>query len=254
MKIATWNVNSLKVRLPQVLHWLEATSIDILALQELKIADEYFPIESFAQLGYHAVFNAQKTYNGVALLSRSAPTHVAKDNQFYPDKHKRIIAATYNDLRVINVYAVNGESLDSDKFTYKEAWYKGLLHLVAAELKLYKELLILGDFNIAPSDLDVYEPALWQNKVLCSPAERGWFQELIALGLKDSLRVLAPDTSLYTWWDYRMNAFKRNLGLRIDHILVTPTLLAKVQGFGIEKSLRKMERPSDHAPVWLELS
>ncbi|MBN3860442.1 MAG: exodeoxyribonuclease III [Neisseriaceae bacterium] len=253
MKIATWNVNSLKVRLPQVLSWLQNNDVDVLVLQELKLASEFFPIEEFENIGYEAVWNGQKTYNGVAIISRLDMHNSLLDNPFYEDEQKRIITTTINDIRIINVYCVNGEKIGSPKFDYKKEWFQALSQLVENELKTTHNLILLGDFNIAPTDLDVYDPKAWHEKVLCSSEERSWFKNLLDLGLYDSLRTLDSESALYTWWDYRLNGFKRNLGMRIDHILITKELLENTIDFGIDVNMRGLERPSDHAPVWLKI-
>ncbi|QRN40761.1 MAG: exodeoxyribonuclease III [Neisseriaceae bacterium] len=253
MKIATWNVNSLKVRLPQILCWLQDNSIDVLVLQELKLSSEFFPVEEFENIGYQAVWNGQKTYNGVAIISRIDLHNSLLDNPFYKDKQKRIIIASINNIRIINVYCVNGEKIDSPKFQYKREWFSALIELVKNELKDNSNLILLGDFNIAPADLDVYDPKTWHEKVLCSNEERKWFKNLLNLGLYDSLRELDNTSPLYTWWDYRSNGFKRNLGMRIDHILITKKILEHTVDFGIDINMRGMERPSDHAPVWIKI-
>ncbi|MBI2286533.1 MAG: exodeoxyribonuclease III [Nitrosomonadales bacterium] len=292
MKLATWNVNSLKVRLPQVLDWLAANPVDALCLQETKQQDKDFPQAEFQAAGYHSVFSGQKTYNGVAILSRTP----AGDMQFgipdFPDEHKRVIAATFTSdsiakvkqggderttqtvliarpgvseeanavspmqsdrIRVVCVYVPNGQSVDSDKYRYKLAWLAALRDWLKQELKRYPQLVLLGDYNIAPEDRDVYDPVAWQGNVLVSEPERQQFRNLLQLGLRDSFRLFEQPEKSYSWWDYRMMAFRRNLGLRLDHILVSEPLVAQCKSCVIDKAPRKLERPSDHTPVIVEL-
>lgn len=253
MKIATWNVNSLKVRLPQVLAWLDEQQPDILALQELKLEHDKFPIEAFADLGFQAAWLGQKTYNGVAIISKKPLANVQCNMPNFADPQSRFIAATIDDIRVICVYCVNGERLESDKFQYKKQWVNALSGCLKQELAQYQNVVVLGDFNIAPDDIDVAEAEKHAGKILCSNEERQWFQNLLALGFTDAVRFLAKDEKIYTWWDYRMNAFRRNLGMRIDHILLTPNLMQKTTKYQIDKTARATERPSDHAPVWVEI-
>ncbi|WP_434779741.1 exodeoxyribonuclease III [Neisseria sp. Ec49-e6-T10] len=250
MNIATWNVNSLNVRLPHVLQWLQAhQEVDVLALQELKLDHDKFPEAALMEQGYQAAWFGQKTYNGVALISKTPAQDIVCGIPEFDDEQKRVIAATFGQTRVINVYCVNGEAVGSDKFAYKAKWFAALTHYVAEALKQYPNLILLGDFNIAPADLDVYDPKAWHEKVLCSSEERSWFNQLLALGLNDSLRQLNPQEAQYTWWDYRMNMFKRKLGMRIDHILVSNPLIGSVQKVVVDTEARAWERPSDHAPV-----
>ena len=253
MKIATWNVNSLKVRLPHVSDWLVQHQPDVLCLQELKLDQDQFPLSAFEMLGYRAVWSGQKTYNGVAILSKEEAQNVHTGLPALPnDPQRRVIAATIGGVRVVDVYCVNGEAVGSEKFAYKQQWFAALAEFIRNELAQHPELVLLGDFNIAPADLDVYDPKKWQGKILCSAEERAWFQTLLDLGLTDSLRRLHPDEPLYTWWDYRMNMFRRKLGLRIDHILASQALLPRLTAAGVDTAPRALERPSDHAPVWAE--
>ncbi len=249
MKLATWNINSLNVRLPHVLEWLKTSPVDVLCLQELKLEDAKFPLEAIEDAGYHAVFNGQKTYNGVAILSRSKPEDVAKDMPGYADEQKRVIAATIDGVRVVNVYIVNGQSLDSEKYQYKMAWLTALRGYMANAIAEFGDVALLDDYNIAPEDRDVHDPKAWEGQVLVSVPERKHFEALIALGLVDSFRLFKQAEKSFTWWDYRMNGFKRNLGLRIDHILLTKNLAAETKGSVIDVEPRKLERPSDHTPV-----
>ncbi|MBS0423647.1 MAG: exodeoxyribonuclease III [Proteobacteria bacterium] len=254
MKIATWNVNSLKVRLPQVIDWLRTNQPDMLCLQETKLTDENFPAAEIAAVGYQSVFTGQKTYNGVAILSKQQGNEVITGIPGFADEQKRVIAATYGDVRVISVYVPNGDNVESEKYGYKLRWLPALTGWLQQELKDYKKLAILGDFNIAPEDRDVYDPQLWQGKVLCSQPERTAFSELLKLGLEDSFRLFEQAEKSYTWWDYRMMAFRLNRGLRIDHILLSHELAGACVTCAIDKAVRKLERPSDHAPVMVELS
>ena len=254
MKIASWNVNSLNVRLPHVLQWLENHPVDVLALQELKLDQDKFPISAIEEAGYHAVWFGQKTYNGVALLFKGEATDVVTGIPNYTDEQRRMIAATINGVRIINVYCVNGEAVDSAKFAYKREWFAALNAFVAQEMQQHEQVVLLGDFNIAPADLDVYDAEKWQGKILCSTDERQWFQQLLALGLHDSFRSKRPEDVQYTWWDYRMNMFKRKLGLRIDHILVSTALKETIVTVDVDEIARSWERPSDHAPITLEVA
>lgn len=249
MKLAAWNVNSLNVRLPHVLEWLRAQKPEALCLQELKLEDAKFPLAAFEELGYNAVFEGQKTYNGVAILSRSRPEDVLKGMPGYVDEHKRVISATVDGVRVVCVYIPNGQSVGSDKYQYKLAWLDQLAGFMQSQIAEYGDVALLGDYNIAPEDRDVHDPKVWEGQVLCSEPERAAFRRLEALGLKDSFRLFEQPDKSFSWWDYRMNAFKRNLGLRIDHILMTSTVAAQCRSAAIDVEPRKLERPSDHAPV-----
>ena len=252
--LATWNVNSLRVRLEQVLAWLQSGCIDVLALQEIKLDQHEFPKQAFAEIGYQAVWFSQKTYNGVAIVARSGmiTEQVRCGIPGYSDPQRRVIAVDIqNRFRLINAYVVNGESLDSDKFIYKCTWLEQFSMFVRDELQRQDlPLVVVGDFNIAPTDLDVYDPDVWKGSVLCSDVERAWFSDLLDLGLVDSLRVHHPgETGLYTWWDYRGMRFRRRQGLRIDHILVDRRLHHGVRSCDVDVEPRQAERPSDHAPV-----
>jgi len=250
MKIATWNVNSLNVRLPQVLQWLMQHQPDVLVLQELKMEQEKFPAAALNMMGWNAVWLGQKTYNGVAIISRSSLQDVQTGLPQMPDDtQQRVIAATINGVRVINVYCVNGEALDSPKFEYKRKWFAALTQYVRDEMQRYSDLMLLGDFNIAPTDDDVYDPQKWHEQIHCSSQERAWFQDLLKLGLTDALRQVYPTGEHATWWDYRGAMFQKGLGLRIDHILISQTLSARLQDVWVDKETRALERPSDHAPV-----
>ncbi|MBI4986290.1 MAG: exodeoxyribonuclease III [Rhodocyclales bacterium] len=254
MKIATWNVNSLRVRLPHVLDWLAAQEPDVLALQETKLEDAAFPFAELAAAGYRAVHNGQKTYNGVAILARSEAEDVGRDIPDFADAQKRVIAATVAGVRVVCVYVPNGQSVDSDKYGYKLHWLAALAAWLQEELARHPDLVLLGDFNIAPDDRDVHDPAAWKDQVLCTDAERAAYRKLLALGLADAFRLFDQPEKSYSWWDYRMMGFRRNAGLRIDHILLSTPLAGRCQACGIDRAPRKLERPSDHAPVMAEIA
>jgi exodeoxyribonuclease III len=251
MRIATWNVNSLKVRLPHVLDWLVTNQPDVLCLQETKQVDSQFPLVELQQVGYQAVFSGQKTYNGVAIISKLPPTEVVYGLPDFADEQKRVLAATIQGVRVICVYVPNGESVGSDKYQYKLAWLAALQAWLKEELQRHPKLALLGDYNVAPEDRDVHDPAAWQGNVLVSPAERAAFAALVQLGLRDSFRLFEQPDKSYSWWDYRMMAFRRNMGLRIDHILLSPAL--ECSACSIDRAPRKLERPSDHTPVVAEI-
>ncbi len=255
MQIATWNVNSLKVRLNHVTDWLAETGCDVVGLQELKLDNENNQplIAHFAEIGYNYVYNGQKTYNGVALLSKLPLSDVVYDIPGYDDPQKRVIAATIAGIRVICAYVVNGESLESAKYLYKLEWLKKLHDYIDNELSKYPELILLGDYNIAPEPRDTYDPAIWEGQVLCSEKEREAFNGLLKIGLVDSFRHFNQENRQFTWWDYRNLAFRRKLGLRIDHLLVTKRIIERATDCVIDTAPRKLERPSDHAPVILKL-
>ncbi len=252
LKIATWNVNSLRVRLSYVLDWLAQEQPDVLALQETKLLDVDFPWAEINAAGYQVIFSGQKTYNGVAILSRKPLTAVVTEIPQLGDIQRRLLCATWDDVRIINVYIPNGESVASDKYQYKLNWLQHLDLFLQHELKQHKKVILLGDFNIAPAEMDVHDPAMWAGKVLFSEPERAAFQAMLALGFKDCFRLFPQTEKVFSWWDYRLNAFKRNMGLRIDHILASDALAAGCQRSYIDKSVRARERPSDHAVVVAE--
>jgi exodeoxyribonuclease III len=252
MKIATWNVNSLRVRLPHVIEWLGSEKPDVLALQETKTVDEQFPHAELQAAGYHSVCAGQKTYNGVALLSRQPLADMLRDFPGIDDAQRRTLAATIGGIRVLNVYVPNGESVGSEKYAYKLDWLERLTAYVRDQLTKHPRLVLLGDFNIAPESRDVHDPAAWEGSVLFSAPERAAFQRLIDTGLRDTFRVFEQEAKSFSWWDYRMNAFRRNMGLRIDHILASPALSERCRSCRIDKGPRKRERPSDHTPVIAE--
>ncbi len=254
MRIATWNVNSLKVRLPHVLDWLATHEPDALCLQETKTEDKGFPFAELEAAGYRALHNGQKTYNGVALLSRGEVSDVQRDIPGFADEQKRVIAATLDGVRVVCGYMPNGQAVGSDKYAYKLAWFAALTDWLREELVRYPKLALLGDYNIAPDDRDVHDPAAWKDQILCSEPERAAFRGLLDLGLSDSFRLFEQAEKSYSWWDYRMLGFRRNQGLRIDHILISAPLVPLCRTCQIDKAPRKLERPSDHAPVIAELA
>ncbi|HEY9380835.1 MAG TPA: exodeoxyribonuclease III [Burkholderiales bacterium] len=252
MKIATWNVNSLKVRLPHVLQWLETHRPDAICLQETKSEDHNFPCDALEGAGYHAAYCGQKAYNGVAILARSTPTDVTLGIADFTDEQKRVISATVGDTRIVCAYIPNGQTVGSEKYEYKLRWLRAFNEWLRGELVKYPRLAVLGDYNIAPEDRDVHDPKAWAGQVLCSEPERRAFQSLIELGLRDCFRLFEQPEKSYTWWDYRMNQFKRNMGLRIDHILASHALADTTNACTIDVEPRRLERPSDHAPVIAE--
>jgi exodeoxyribonuclease-3 len=249
MKIATWNVNSLKVRLAHLLQWLAENPVDVLCLQETKLTDDKFPLAEINAAGYQAVFTGQKTYNGVAILSKHPIGDVVRNNPRFPDEQQRIIAATVAGVRIICAYVPNGQMVDSDKYAYKLSWLAALREWLAEEMKAHEELAILGDYNIAPEDRDVHDPIEWAGQIHCSDKEREALAALVGLGLCDSFRLFEQPEKSYSWWDYRQLAFRRNRGLRIDHILVSPRLAKRCVACAIDRAPRKWEQPSDHTPV-----
>lgn len=253
MKLATWNVNSLKVRLPHLQDWLAREQPDVVCLQETKLEDSKFPAAELEAAGWRCAYSGQKTYNGVAILSRAPAADVSLGIPGFADEQKRVIAGTVDGVRVVCVYIPNGQSVDSDKYRYKLAWLEALTAWLRDELQRYPDLALLGDYNIAPEDRDVHDPAAWKDQVLCSEPERAAFRGLQALGLKDSFRLFDQPEGSFSWWDYRMNAFKRRMGLRIDHILLGEHLAPRCKAARIDVEPRKLERPSDHAPVIAEI-
>ncbi len=254
MKLATWNVNSLNVRLQHVLDWLQDNPVDALCLQELKLPNERFPEQQILEAGYHSCWSGQKTYNGVAILSRAIPTNVQRNLPNYQDEQQRVIAADLNNgkghsLRVVSAYCPNGQALESEKYAYKLQWFAALHAWLQDELDKYPLLAILGDYNIAPADEDVHDPQAWEGKNLVSAPERQAFSKLLDLGLKDTFRMFAQEPRSFSWWDYRQLGFRRNAGLRIDHILASTALAATCANCHIDKTPRAWTKPSDHAPV-----
>jgi exodeoxyribonuclease-3 len=257
MKLASWNVNSLKIRLPQLLDWLAKHSPDVVCLQETKLEDDKFPVNEIEAAGYRCAWSGQKTYNGVAILSRGPLADVATGIPGFPDEQKRVIAASVGQaadaIRVVCLYVPNGQAVGSEKYEYKLKWLTACRSWLETELISYPRLAVLGDYNVAPADEDVHDPEAWEGRVLFSGPEREAFKDLLALGLKDAFRMFTQKEKSFTWWDYRMNAFKRNLGLRIDHVLLSSDLASRCRGCAIDVEPRLSERPSDHAPIIAEL-
>jgi len=253
MRIATWNVNSLKVRLPHLVDWLAKQQPDAVCLQETKCEDAAFPAAAIEAAGYRWVHDGQKTYNGVAILARHELANVSRGIPGFADLQKRVIAADVNGVRVVGVYCPNGQAVGSEKYEYKLRWFEALAGWLRAELVSHPSLALLGDFNVAPEDRDVHDPDAWRGQVLCSDAERAALKALADLGLADAFRLFEQVEKSYSWWDYRMAAFRRNLGLRIDHILLSGELASRCRACAIDVEPRRLERPSDHAPVFCDL-
>ena len=249
MRIATWNINSLNVRLLHVLAWLEQEQPDVLALQEIKLLDGSSLIEEFKAQGYEAIFSGQKSYNGVAFLSRVVGTDVITDIDNLDDPQRRILAATFGDVRVVNLYVPNGRQVSSESYVYKLDWLTKVRDFLQAELLRSPKLVVVGDFNIAPADADVHDPQEWNGQILCSPAERSIYNEILNLGFSDCFRLHPQAEKSFSWWDYRLNGFKRNRGLRIDLILASGILAGLCHATKIDQGPRDWDRPSDHAPV-----
>ncbi|MGI9223254.1 MAG: exodeoxyribonuclease III [Woeseiaceae bacterium] len=252
MKIATWNVNSMKVRLPHVLEWMSASDPDVLVLQEIKQVTEMFPTDELAAAGYRSVANGQKTYNGVAVISKQEPDDPDFEIPGLDDPQRRVLATTVGNVRVINLYVPNGSEVGSDKYAYKLEWLHRLRDYLSDQLEQHENLVVLGDFNIAPTDEDVYDPEKWGDAILCSPKERAALRELVDLGLSDVFRKFDQPEKSFSWWDYRRAGFQRNAGLRIDLILTSPAMTDHCTGSFIDKEPRAWERPSDHTPVVAE--
>jgi len=254
LKIASWNVNSLNVRLPHVLAWNDFARPDVLCLQETKLTDDRFPAAELLDSGYHSVFSGQKTYNGVAILSRSEAADPVTDIPGLDDPQRRILAATVGDVRIINLYVVNGSEVGSEKFEYKLHWLSRVTAWLASELETHENLLVLGDFNIAPDDRDVYDSEAWREKILCSTPEREALGRIFDLGLKDTFRLFEQEERTWSWWDYRMNMFRRKLGLRIDLVLASASMTELCTASYVDIEPRRQERPSDHAPAVAEFN
>ncbi|MEJ2106147.1 MAG: exodeoxyribonuclease III [Acidiferrobacteraceae bacterium] len=252
MKIVSWNVNSLRVRLQHVLDWLEENRPDVLCLQETKVQDENFPTAELQEAGYHSVASGQRTYNGVAILSRKKPDDVLTEFGNVDTEQKRTIAASFGSVRVVNVYVPNGSEVGSEKFAYKLGWLAGLEEFLAEEMRRYPRLVIVGDFNIAPEDRDVYDPVAWKGAVLCSEPERAALRDIMTLGLDDVFRKFEQEAASFSWWDYRAAGFRRNNGLRIDLVLASADMAKRCSACYVDKAPRALERPSDHAPVVAE--
>ena len=254
MKIASWNVNSLNVRLPHVLAWCDAAAPDILALQETKLTDDRFPADALREAGYHSVFSGQKTYNGVAVLSRDPGVDAVTDIPGLDDPQRRILAVTVGDVRLVNLYVVNGSEVGSEKYDYKLHWLEQVTAWLADEIEAHSNLVVVGDFNIAPDDRDVYDPEAWHEKILCSTPEREALGRILDLGLEDTFRLFEQEEGVFSWWDYRMNMFRRKLGLRIDLVLASAAMARRCTASYIDIEPRRQERPSDHAPVIAEFA
>lgn len=248
-RIATWNVNSIRVRLPQVIQWLKQENPDVLAMQETKVIDQNFPVDEFTALGYHVVFSGQKTFNGVAIASRWQPEKIIISIPGLDDDQKRVLCADINGIKVLNIYVPNGSEVGSEKFAYKLYWFSHLQTFVKNLAAKSGRVIILGDFNIAPEDRDVHDPVAWEGNVLVSEPERMEFKKLLAAGFSDIFRLFEQPENSFSWWDYRAASFRRNHGLRIDHILTSKKLADKCIACRIDTKPRKLERPSDHAPV-----
>lgn len=254
MKLATWNVNSLNVRLPHVLKWLEENPVDVLCVQETKLTDDKFPVAAIEAAGYHVVFSGQKTYNGVAILSKHPIADVVINNPHYEDVQQRILAATIAGMRIVCAYVPNGQAVGTDKYEYKLGWLKSFRDWLEAEAAAHPNLAVLGDYNIAPEDRDVHDPVAWKDQVLCSVPERAALEALFKLGLSDSFRLFEQADKTFSWWDYRMLGFQKNKGVRIDHILLSAPLARRCVACVVDRAPRKWEQPSDHAPVIATLS
>ena len=254
MKLATWNVNSLNVRLPHLLDWLAKTQPDVMCLQETKLADEKFPAAALRDAGYEVVFAGQRSYNGVAILSKLPLSIVERGIAGWEDTQQRVISASVAGVRVVCVYVPNGEALGSEKFDYKMRWMAALRMWLAQELAAHPLLAVAGDYNVAPEPRDVHDPAAWEGKIHFTPPEREALHALFGIGLADAFRLFDQPERSYTWWDYRMMAFRRKMGLRIDHILLSPELAKRCTACTIDVEPRRLERPSDHAPVIADLA
>jgi exodeoxyribonuclease-3 len=252
LKVASWNVNSLNVRLPHVLAWCAEAAPDVLALQETKMTDDKFPAGELEAAGYHSVFSGQPTYNGVAILSREPGSDMVTDIPDLDDPQRRILAATIGDVRVIDLYVVNGKEVGSDKFAYKLEWLARVTDWIEQEMSRHEKLIVLGDFNIAPEDRDVYDPEAWHERILCSTPERDALERMMDLGLSDTFRLFDQPEGSYSWWDYRQAAFRRGMGLRIDLVLASAPLAEQCTAAYIDVEPRRQERPSDHTPVVAE--
>ena len=251
-KIASWNVNSLNVRLPHVLAWMDVAQPDVLALQETKLTDDRFPVQELVDEGYHSVFSGQKTYNGVAILSREQALNPVTDIPGLDDPQRRILAATVGDVRIINLYVVNGSEVGSEKFEYKLHWLDRVTTWLATQIEEFENVIVLGDFNIVPDDRDVHDPEGWREKILCSTPEREALGKILDLGFQDSFRLFEQQERTWSWWDYRMNAFRRKMGLRIDLILASKAMAQRCIASYVDIEPRRQDRPSDHAPVIAE--
>jgi len=254
VKLATWNVNSLAIRLPRLIDWLAVNQPDIVGLQETKVDDARFPALEIAATGYEVIFYGQRTYNGVAILSKTRASDVRPDMPEFPDDHKRVLAGTVADVRFVCLYVPNGQAVGSEKYEYKLRWLAAATAYLKHELERFPKLAVVGDINVAPEDRDVHDPNLWRGAIMCSERERAAFRDWLALGLTDAFRMFEQPPGTFSWWDYRMLAFPKNRGLRIDHILLSPALALSCRSCRIDRDMRKGEKPSDHAPVIAEVA
>jgi exodeoxyribonuclease-3 len=254
MKIATWNVNSMNVRAPHVIEWLQNHEPDVLVLQEIKQVTEKFPAEALLELGYHSIASGQKTYNGVAVISKTLPADPVTDFPDLDDPQRRVLASTVGDVRVVNLYIPNGSEVGSEKYAYKLKWLSSLRNFLEAEMQQHENIVVLGDFNIAPADADVHDPEKWGEAILCSPPERQALRDLLDLGLTDVFRKFEHPEKTFSWWDYRAAGFRRNAGLRIDLILTSDSMTERCTSSYVDKEPRARERPSDHTPVVAEFA
>lgn len=252
MKIASWNVNSMKVRLPHVLDWLQNEAPDVLTIQETKLTDDKFPVAEIEEVGYHVVCSGQKTYNGVATISKKQATDIITDVPGLEDPQRRILGTTFGNVRVLNLYVVNGQEVGSEKYQYKLNWLEAITQYISTDLKNHQNYIVLGDFNITPDDRDLHSPEKWKGRILCSEPEREALNKIEALGFEDTFRQFDQPEQTYSWWDYRQMAFSRNRGMRIDLILANKSLAANCTRSYVDKGPRRLERPSDHAPVIAE--
>ncbi len=253
MRVVSWNINSLRKRQDRLFEWLEGTNPDVVCLQETKCPDEQFPELALQAIGYHAAYHGEKSYNGVAILSKTKPTDVrASLCDEVADSQARVIAATIGEVRVYSVYAPNGQAVGSPAYDYKLQWYARLRRCLTNEFTAKRDVIVAGDFNVAPEDMDVHDPDLWRGAIMCSEGERSAFQELCGKELVDTLRLHHRETGLFTWWDYRMLSFPKNRGLRIDGVLASKDLASRCTASGIDRDMRKGKDPSDHAPIWAE--
>ena len=253
MKIASWNVNGIRARIEHVTAWIKSNQPDVLALQETKVMDDMFPFEAFTSLGYEAMIYGQKSYNGVALLSKKSPKECTRGIDDFVDEQTRVISGIYEGVKIIDVYIPNGQSVGSEKFEYKMRWLTNLHRYLEASIKRNEQIVVLGDFNIAPQDIDVHAPIEWKGKVLCSDEEREWLHKIEKIGFVDSFRLFNQDEGLFSWWDYRMASYRRKMGMRIDLILISEALRKNCMKSYIDETPRALEKPSDHTPVLIEL-
>ena len=254
MKIASWNVNGIRARIDHVVAWIEKNQPDVLALQETKVVDELFPYDAFKSLSYSVEAFGQKSYNGVANIIKNTSSETSKGITGFDDPQTRVISTTHEDIRVVNVYVPNGQAVGSEKFVYKLDWLEHLKKMLRDDFKKYPKMVVLGDFNIAPCDLDVHDPEKWKDKILCSAQERTMFEEILSLGFHDSFRLFEKGAGFHSWWDYRTAAYTRDLGLRIDLLLISNKLKPLCEKSYIDEKPRWLEKPSDHTPVIIELS